>query len=135
MNDIIINETCVYRFKRTSIHRRCDRCVFQIVFNSEEKWSVYHFNRAKNSTPPEKYDHMNFDEQLDKLESQLTDLPSSDKVIEFIDDTLKRYNAKPEVAAGFVDSIKDTLKILKEEYRIQTKSDISEFWCWVPSTR
>jgi len=109
MNDIIFNESCVYRFKPTSNHRRCDRCVFQIVLNSEGKWSVYHFNRAKGVTPPEKYNTMNFDEQLDKLESQLTDLPSSDKVIEFIDDTLKRYNAKPKVAADFLGSIKDVL--------------------------
>ena len=111
MSDTIINETCVYRFKPTSNHRRCDRCVFQIILNSEGKWSVYHFNRAKGATPPEKVDNMNFDEQLDKLERQLTDLPSSDKVIEFIADTLKRYNAKPKVAADFLDPIKDALSL------------------------
>lgn len=109
MEKIIINESCVYRFKPTTNYRRCDRCVFQIVLNSEGKWSVYHFNRAKGATPPEKVDNMSFDEQLDKLESHLQDCPSSDKVLEFITDTLKRYNAKPKVAAGFIDSIKDAL--------------------------
>lgn len=109
MSDIIINESCNYRFKPTSNYRCCDRCFFQITLNSEGKWSVYHYKRAKGATPPEEVDNMNFDEQLDKLESQLTDLPSSDKVLQFIAHTLKRYNAKSKVVAGFIDSIKDVL--------------------------
>ena len=108
----IINESCVYRFKPNAKYRKCDRCFFQITLNSEGRWSVYHYKRAKNTTPPEKVDNMSFDEQLDKLESRLTDLTSFDKILKFIAATLRRYDAKPKVATDFVDRVRDRLQEL-----------------------